>query len=662
MKEVRGIQCIIRLKGVWTESKILEREVHQCQTKRSVIPLCPEGAQLSLSDISRRVTKELGSKQKVKFEDNVERGGTNVCGTRDPSLAVGTAQYLRADTRGQTQAEPTGITRSFVTGYLHTSLFHGSGVNVIHQQKMKNTKTTLEMKSLNSLKKLELQARPIIIYTGRKKNDYNKRSSNVGIVIYFVSTKFEAHSRAIAQFAEHCEIEEKLFPQIESSQPHVRETKVWKACTPRDDFESVASTKRPPSKITVRSWSAVIAVEWDIRVLWMENQRWSLVIASFVGFSLSNILRQETSNPPLENSPSTQNSAELHLTIRFRVYDLYISPFFVKMPSPSNPPMRNFRKVISRGSFDMPGRYRVFTNAARHAIKQIAQPQNNDPRIFVPELKPTHPESPKYIFTVRVLGVNANLDSSKDGMKNSSRRENEQSGRTMMPCEKEYTKLAVRNELIGKLMIPGYCNEEVSKHCVWELVVFLIDDGQRKGFQYFHKNLSKFGRISLWFSNIHATNEYKQPHTFPPNLSGHTLTNFFNTCDIDERRQICIISQNYKMKEREGRPYDPWQLLTVINGFKNLTQFCGRGSSLSPRLREKKKMLYKNKTLEFNSELSSTSLCRIILVTGKVGRKPERSLTWPLTGPNKFAKNMTSVRMKIKLRLVAIYSKFIEKC
>ncbi|KAK1135927.1 hypothetical protein K0M31_000499 [Melipona bicolor] len=42
MKEVRGIQCIIRLKGVWTESKILEREVHQCQTKRSVIPLCPE--------------------------------------------------------------------------------------------------------------------------------------------------------------------------------------------------------------------------------------------------------------------------------------------------------------------------------------------------------------------------------------------------------------------------------------------------------------------------------------------------------------------------------------------------------------------------------------------------------------------------------------------
>ena len=55
MKEVRGIQCIIRLKGVWTESKILEREVHQCQTKRPVIPLCPEGAQLSLSDISKRV-------------------------------------------------------------------------------------------------------------------------------------------------------------------------------------------------------------------------------------------------------------------------------------------------------------------------------------------------------------------------------------------------------------------------------------------------------------------------------------------------------------------------------------------------------------------------------------------------------------------------------
>ena len=55
MKEIRGIQCIIRLKGVWTESKILEWEVHQCQTKRSVIPLCPEGAQLSLSDISRRV-------------------------------------------------------------------------------------------------------------------------------------------------------------------------------------------------------------------------------------------------------------------------------------------------------------------------------------------------------------------------------------------------------------------------------------------------------------------------------------------------------------------------------------------------------------------------------------------------------------------------------
>lgn len=30
-----------------------ERKVHRCQAKRSMIPLCPEGAQLSLSDTSR---------------------------------------------------------------------------------------------------------------------------------------------------------------------------------------------------------------------------------------------------------------------------------------------------------------------------------------------------------------------------------------------------------------------------------------------------------------------------------------------------------------------------------------------------------------------------------------------------------------------------------
>lgn len=51
-EEVRGVWCIIRLKGVWTESEIRERKVHQCQAKRSMIPLCPEGAQLSLSDTS----------------------------------------------------------------------------------------------------------------------------------------------------------------------------------------------------------------------------------------------------------------------------------------------------------------------------------------------------------------------------------------------------------------------------------------------------------------------------------------------------------------------------------------------------------------------------------------------------------------------------------
>lgn len=51
-EEMRGVWCIIRLKGVWTESEIRERKVHQCQAKRSMIPLCPEGAQLSLSDTS----------------------------------------------------------------------------------------------------------------------------------------------------------------------------------------------------------------------------------------------------------------------------------------------------------------------------------------------------------------------------------------------------------------------------------------------------------------------------------------------------------------------------------------------------------------------------------------------------------------------------------